>query len=299
MDFEIDFELYKIFYTVAKHSNITKAAESLYISQPAVTMSIKKLEDLLNTTLFVRNKRGVTLTTEGKVLYEHVASAIDNIKIGENRLASLKTLESGSIRIGIGTTLTKYFLMPHLEKFHKKYPKISINIDTSMTSEVLKKLDEGKLDIAIIANDTDNIKNFNVQEIKDIQYSFICNNNYKELLNKSLTLEEINSYPLLLQHSHTNTRRNLDKFASKNGLVISSDIELSSYALVIEFTKIGMGIGFIAEEFVKEELKNKELFKLDVKPAFPKQKILLITKKDYLPSFSSQKFIELLSSDKL
>ena len=207
IEFAIDFELYKIFYTVAKYSNITRAAEALFISQPAVTMSIKKLEDLLQTPLFVRSKRGVILTTEGKVLYEYVSSAMENIKIGENRISSLKTLETGNIRIGIGSTLAKHFLVKYLKIFHKNYPKININIDTSMTCEVLKKLDEGKIDIAIITNDSDSFKNFNVSHIKDLHYGFVCNNSFPDLLEKTISLEQLNNYPLLLQHSNTNSRR--------------------------------------------------------------------------------------------
>lgn len=296
IEFEIDFELYKIFYTVAKHSNITKAAEALFISQPAVTMSIKKLEDLLQTTLFVRNKRGVTLTTEGKVLYEHVASAMENIKIGENRLASLKTLETGSIRIGIGSTLTKHFLVSYLEIFHKRYPKVNINIDTSMTSEILKKLDEGKLDVAIIANDTDNFKNFNVSHIKDLHYTFVCNDSYNDLIEKTVLLQELNNYPLLLQHLNTNSRRILDNFATKNDVNLNSYMELSSHTLIIEFAKIGLGIGFVAEEFIQQELENKQLFKINISPSFPSQKLLVLTKKDFLPSFSTQKFLDIINS---
>lgn len=296
IEFEIDFELYKIFYTVSKYSNITRAAEALFISQPAVTMSIKKLEELLNTTLFVRNKRGVTLTTEGKVLYEYVTSAIENIKIGENRLSSLKALETGNIRIGIGSTLTKHFLVKYLEVFHKKYPKITINIDTSMTSDILKKLNDGKLDIAIIINNTDSFKDFNVNFSKDLNYSFVCNKNYPDLIGKKVSLEDINSYSLLLQHPNSNSRKILNAFAEKNGVKLSSDMELSSHSLVIEFAKIGLGVGFTAEEFIQDQLKSGELFKVDVQPSFPKQKLLVLTKKDYIPSFSTQKFIEIIHS---
>ncbi len=296
MEFEIDFELYKIFYTVAKYSNITRAAEALFISQPAVTMSIKKLEELLDTTLFVRNKRGVTLTTEGNVLFEHVASAMENIKIGENRLTSLKTLETGNIRIGIGSTLTKHFLVKYLEVFHKKHPKVTINIDTSMTAEVLKKLNDGKLDVAIIASSIDNFKDFNINYSRDLNYSFVCNKNYPELVDKKLSLKEICNYPLLLQHPDSNSRKMLDKFAEKNNVKLTSDMELSSHSLVIEFAKIGLGVGFTAEEFIQRELENKELFKVNITPAFPTQKLLVLTKKNYLPSFSTQEFIQVINS---
>lgn len=296
MEFEIDIELYKIFYMVAKHGNITKAAEALYISQPAVTMNIKKLEELLETTLFVRTKRGVILTNEGKVLYEHVTSAMENIKLGENRLSSLKHLDMGNIRIGIGTTLTKYFLMPYLELFHKKYPKVKINIDTSMTSEILKKLDDGKLDIAIIANSNNDFKNFNVEFTKKLEYIFVANKSFIELTKSPVKLDELNNYPLLLQHPASNSRKMLDNFTAKHDVVLKSDMELSSYSLVVEFSKIGMGIGFMVEEFVKEELNNKELYKITTTPKFPKQNLLVLTKKDYLPSFSAKKLIEIITT---
>ena len=296
MGFEIDFELYKIFYTVAKYSNITRAAEALFISQPAVTMSIKKLEELLDTALFVRNKRGVTLTTEGNVLYQHISSAIENIKIGENRLTSLKTLETGNIRIGIGSTLTKHFLVKYLETFHKKHPKITINIDTSMTTEVLKKLNDGKLDVAIISSSIDNFKDFNINYCKDLNYYFVCNKNYPELIDKKMSLNGITAYPLLLQHPNSNSRKMLDRFAEKNNVKLTSDMELSSHSLVIEFTKIGLGVGFTAEEFIQKELANNELFKVNITPKFPTQKLLVLTKKNYLPSFSTQEFIQIINS---
>ncbi|MBE5821317.1 MAG: LysR family transcriptional regulator [Clostridiales bacterium] len=294
---EIDIELYKIFYTVARLGNITRAAESLYISQPAVTMDIKKLEDLLETTLFIRTKRGVILTNEGKVLYEHVSNAMENLKLGENRLASLKDLETGNIRIGIGTTLTKYFLIDHLEKFHDKYPKVSINIDTSMTSEILNKLENGKIDIAIITNDNLNFKNFNIEYSQDIQYSFICNSDFIELTKNNIPIEKLVNYPILLQQPNSNSRRILDKFLNENNIKINSDIELSSYALIIEFARIGMGIGFVAKDFVKKELENKELFTINTIPSLPKHKIVVLTKKNYMPSYCTQKLIEIISSN--
>ena len=295
---EIDIELYKIFYTVGKFQNITKAAQALYISQPAVTMSIKKLEEQLETTLFIRTKRGVILTNEGKVLYEYVSKAMENIKIGENRIASLKNLEHGSIRIGIGTTLTKYFLMNYLEKYHEKYPNITINIDTSMTSEILSKLENGIVDMAIITNDTSNFNNFNVEYSQNINYTFVCNKDFINLTKKTISLEELKDYPLLMQHSNSNSRRILNDFTSKHNIEIDGNIELSSYALVIEFAKIGMGIGFVAKDYVSAELKSKELYEINVSPSIPKQKILVLTKKDYLPSFSAKKLIEIISSSK-
>lgn len=295
---EIDIELYKIFYTVAKYQNITKASKMLYISQPAVTMNIKKLEEQLEMTLFVRTKRGVTLTNEGQVLYEHVKEAMESIKIGENKIANLKKLESGNIRIGIGTTLTKHFLINHLDAFHKKYPKVTINIDTSITSEILKNLENGKIDLAIITTEKNVNKNLNIVYSEDIQDIFVANKDYKDKINKTIKLEELNNYPLLLQSHNSNIQEFLDKFLSKNNIELNSFMELASYSLAIDFAKIGFGISFITKNYVKDELKNKQLYEIKTIPALPERKILVLTKKDYLPSFSVQKLIEIIKENK-
>lgn len=290
----IDIELYKIFYTVASCGNITKAAEKLYISQPAVTMSIKKLETELGIKLFVRTKRGVTLTPEGKVLYEYVEKAMENISLAENKIENFKKLETGNIRIGIGTNLTKYFLVKHLEKFHKQYPKININLDTSMTMELLKKLEEDKIDMAVLASDEEISKKFNVEYVEEIQDIFIASEEFKGLRDREVTLEELSNYPLLLQSPHSHTRKFLDKLAEKNDIKLNGIMDLASYSLVIEFAKIGMGVGFVTKNYVQEELESKSVFEINVTPKIPKRKIIVLTKKNYLPSFSTSKLIDII-----
>ena len=291
---EIDIELYKTFYYVAKYKSITKAAEMLYISQPAVTMSIKKLEEQLEMTLFTRTKRGVILTNEGKVLYEYVKQAMESLKIGENRINNLKKLDTGNIRIGIGTTLTKYFLMEYLDKFHKLYPNVNINIDTSMTVDILKKLENGLVDIAIITTDKLEYKDLNIVYSRDIQDIFVASKEYYDLIGKKISLDNLNNYPLLLQSPNTSTRNFLDSFSLKHGVKLNSSMELASFSLVLEFSKIGMGIGFISKDFVENEINKKELFEIKTVPEIPKRKILVLTKKEYLPSFSASKLIEII-----
>lgn len=295
---EIDIELYRIFYEVAKEKNITKAAQSLYISQPAVTMSIKKLEEQLEMTLFIRTKRGVILTSEGQILYNHVKDAIESIKIGENRILNLKKLETGNIRIGIGTILTKFFLIDHLEKFHKEYPKITINIDTTSTSEMLRNLENGKLDIAILATDEIKYKNFNIVYSEEIQDIFIANSDFINTVGKMANLEQLNNYPLLLQNVSTSSRQFLDKFTIENGTKLNSIMDLASYSLVVEFVKIGFGIGFVTKKYVEKELNENTFFEIETYPKIPKRKIVVLTKKDYLPSFSVSKLIDIICEEK-
>jgi DNA-binding transcriptional LysR family regulator len=147
----VDFELYRIFYVVANAGNITKAADELHISQPAVTQSIRKLEGQLGGTLFIRTKRGVNLTEEGKEFYNYIKQAIEFINNAEHKFSQLINLETGCIRIGVSATLTKEFLMPYLQTFHKLYPRIEIQIETDVTIGLVPRLRKGMIDL-IVAN---------------------------------------------------------------------------------------------------------------------------------------------------
>ena len=140
---DISLDLYRIFYIVAKEGSISKAANVLFISQPAITFQIKKLEEKLGVSLFTRTKWGMILTDEGKVLFEYVSKGIENISNGENALSNLKNLDSGTIRIGVSTTICRYVLMPYLKKFHEKYPNIDIQINNNISNNLIKELRNG------------------------------------------------------------------------------------------------------------------------------------------------------------
>lgn len=292
----IDFELYRVFYTVANHGNITKASEELNISQPAISKSIKNLEEQLGGQLFVRTKRGVILTEEGKEFYYYIKQAIEYITNAENKFTDLINLETGRIRIGISTTLTKEFLLPYLEEFHKLYPKIEIQIVTNITSELLSKLKNGLIDLVILnlsnKNYEDDIEIIKCRKINDC---FVVGNNYSNLINKELSLKDLNNYPLILQNKGSNTRGFLDSIAKENGVVLKPNIELASYSLVVEFTKIGFGIGYATKEYIREKLKSKELFELKIKEKIPSRYIGIALSKNHLPNFSTKKLIDIIT----
>ena len=294
----IDFELYRIFYVVANHLNITKASEELHISQPAISKSIKNLEDQLGGQLFVRTKRGVILTDEGREFYNYIKQAIEYISNAENKFTDLINLETGCIKIGISTTLTREFLLPYLEKLHTIYPKIDIQIMTYITSDLIPRLRNGLIDLVIL-NVTD--KNYGndieIEKLKKINDCFVVNKNYKDLLDKEISLKDLNKYPLVIQAKGSNTRDFLDNFARDNGVLLKPNIELASYTLVIEFTKIGLGIGYATKEYIKNALKNKELFELKIKEKIPSRYIGMALSKNHLPNFSTKKLIEIIKSN--
>lgn len=295
----INFELYRIFYAVAKVSNISKAANDLHISQPAISKAIKKLENQLGGQLFTRTKRGVILTEEGQEFYNYISQAIESINNAENRFTDLINLEVGTIRIGISTTLTKEFLMPYLEIFHDLYPKINIQIYTNITSELLYKLTNGSIDLVILNLPYKHSNDIEITAIKTIQDCFIVGKKYQNIINKELELSELNNYPLILQVRGSSTRNFIDDFCLKNKVILNASVNLSSYSLVVEFTKAGFGIGYATKEYIKKELKNKQLFELNIKPKIPKKSIGLAYSKKTMPNFSTKKLIEIILDNKL
>lgn len=291
----IDFELYRIFYTVANNGNITKAAEELNITQPAISKAIKKLEEQMGGQLFVRTKRGVVLTVEGKEFYKYIKQAMEYITNGENKFTELINLDTGCIRIGISTTLTKEFLLPFLKKFHKQYPKIDIQIYTYLTADLIPKLRNGLIDLVIL-----NMTNINYGEdieiipCKKVHDCFIVNESHK-LANKKVSLKDLNKYPLVLQSKNSNTRIFLDEFAKTHNVTLKPNIELASYSLVVEFAKIGLGIGYATKEYLTEELKNNEIKILDLEETIPSRYIGIATSTNHIPNFCTKKLIEIIT----
>ena len=295
----IDFELYRIFYTVANNGNITDAAKELNISQPAISKSIKNLEEQLGGTLFIRTKRGVILTSEGKEFYNYIKKAIEYITSAENKFTDLINLETGCIRIGISTTLTKEFLLPYLEKFHKLYPNIDIMISTNISSELLTKLRNGLIDIVILnLNNKKYDDDIEIIKCKEINDCFVINNDYLNLNNLNLSIKDLNNYPLILQTKESNTRDFIDNFAKEHNVIFKPNMELASYTLVVTLVKIGFGIGYATKEYIKKELENKELFELKIKETIPPRYIGIALCKNNLPNFSTKKLIEIIKNKK-
>ena len=292
----IDFELYRVFYAVANNGNITKASEELNISQPAISKSIKHLEEQLGGNLFIRTKRGVVLTEEGKEFYNYIKQAIEYINNAENKFTELVNLETGCIKIGISATLTKEFLLPYLEKFHEMYPKIDIQIITNISSELLPKLRNGLIDIVILNLARENYGNdIEIIKCKKISDCFAVNKNYLDLVNKEISLKDLNKYPLILQTKGSNTREFLDNFASNNNVILKPNMELASYSLVLEFTKIGLGIGYVTKNYIKKELTDKKLYELKIKEKIPSRFVGIALSKNHVPNFSTKKLIEIIN----
>ena len=195
----INFELYRIFYVVATVGNITKASKELCISQPAVTKQIKQLEDQLGGELFIRTKRGVILTDNGKEIYHHIKQAMNCFSNAEMQFSNLKELGSGTLKIGASTTLSKLFLVEHLKEFHESYPNVAIQILTNPSFELKEMLKDGKVDL-VVAKDFSIVDDplLEKEKLGSLHHAFIASDYFKELKNKKIPLRLRNEYPQLI-----------------------------------------------------------------------------------------------------
>lgn len=261
----INLELYKVFYYVAKNESISRAANELSISQPAISKSIKTLEEQINTNLFVRKREGVELTEAGETIYKKIKEAMDLITSAENDLEALTNMESGIINIGASKTILHEFLMPHIKSFHIKYPKIKIRIFTDKTSDLIRKSKMGLIDVIFTNLPYNNLpKQFETYKLMSLHDCLVANDSFSEYKNKKLQKKDLENLPLLILTKGATTRIRFDDFCTLNNIKINPIMEFGSNTLIKEFTEAGFGIGLLTEEHIKDELENNKLFKLNI-----------------------------------
>ena len=313
METESTLSSYHIFNAVAEAGNISKAAKNLYISQPAISRAVSKLEQTLSVKLFIRNSRGVHLTEEGRLLYEHTRSAFDSLRQGEENLRRITTLGIGQLRIGVSTTLCKYILMPYLQKFIQEYPHIQLTIQCHSTFETLALLEEGKIDIGLVGESSSlhSLEFLPVTEVEDV---FVATDTYlKNLkLRTQNTIPELDSSKknrrssskkavdtgifkegtLMLLDENNVSRLYIDNYLRQNHIETGQILEVSNMDLLIDFAKIGIGIGCVIRKFVEKELEDHSLIELPLPTRISKRQIGFAYNKTTLQSHATQKFID-------
>ena len=275
----VKLELYKVFKEVAEAGNITAAAQSLYISQSAVSQSIKQLENELQTRLFSRNSRGVSLTGEGKMLYEYVRSAMGLLETGEAKLSQTRELQMGHLTIGASDTVTSQFLLPYLDRFHRQYPAIRIQIVSGRSHKVLGLLQSGKVDIAFASTPADpgSLTTFPCFATHSV---FVAGADYPCDFDHVYSLQEIARFPLILLERKASSRLYLEKYFLQNGLHLDPEIELGARSLLVDLAAIGFGVAGVTEEFVTRELESGRLKKLKTSFEIPPRSVDLCVLRD-------------------
>lgn len=284
-------DLYRIFNVVSRNKSFSSAAQELFMTQPAVSQAISKLEKELDILLFYRTSKGVVLTNEGKLLNEHIKSALGIINAAEDKILEFKTLKTGQLRIGVGDTISRYFLLPYLEKFHKGYPGIKLNILNGTTTEICEFIKSGKVDIGV-CNLPIQDEGLHVIPCKEIQDIFVCGEKYINLTKQPVSFDYLLKMPLIFLEKKSNSRLFVEHFFEKRGFPISPVFELGSFDLVLEFAKINLGISCVIKEFSKDYLDKGDLYEVKLEEEIPKRFIGLCYLENVPLSRAAKRFIE-------
>jgi DNA-binding transcriptional LysR family regulator len=293
----ISFDYYKVFYYVAKYQNITKAAKTLYLSQPTVSRCMQNLELSLDCSLFQRTKKGVILTPEGQLLYNNVSKACEYIFKAEEALKMQKTFSSGIIRIGATQTTLTHYMMPYFEKFRINYPNIKLKITTHSTPDAIKSVSSGFVDFAIAASPIETDAYIKAQKLWKFNDIAIAGNMFSYLKNKPMHISEIAKEPIICMEPRTTTRKFWEKIFLENGITLNPEIELETPDLITSMAEHNMGIGFVPEAYAKNAIEKGTIFKIKIAENIPSRYICIITDSRHPISAAGNKFIELLKEN--
>ncbi len=290
---QINLELYRVFYIVAKTGSLTKAKKELFISQPAISQAIKQLETQLGGRLFIRTSKGMELTSEGKVMFEYVEQAYGLINMAENKFSQMKGVAFGEISIGASDTLSKFFLINHIRRFREKYRDINIRITNRTSEENISLLKAGKIDMAII-NYTAGLDEPSVEftPCATVGECLVASKSWIGRPDHPLSAGELSRYPLIMLERKSSTRREIETAIVEAGGSVRPTLELCSVDMIVECAKIGMGLGLVTKEFVKDELARGELVEVPTTFALPRRNITIATMKGVPLNFAATKFCE-------
>lgn len=294
----VNLELYRVFYTVAKCGSLTRAAEELYISQPAVSQAVKQLENQLGVPLFNRTHRGMELSQQGgKLIFKQVEEALSILDKAESRLSEMSTAAVGAMRIGATDGIFSNILADKIAQFNAAYPAVKIELITGTSPETLTQLKENKCDIGFInlpIEDKDVHFTGTVAHLSDV---FVAGRKFSHLAGKKLRLASLQEFPLIMIEENTVARRALKTFLENLGVNLAADIEVENWDLMIKFALKGMGIGCVPREYAKQYLDSGELFELDVDPALPVRGVGIALPKSIPASFAIKQFVNMFADD--
>ena len=289
---DISLELYKVFYYVATTLSFSEASRQLFISQSAVSQSIKTLERKLEQPLFIRSTKRVQLTPAGKVLLKHIEPAMNLIQRGENQLTDRQSLGLGQLHIGASDTICRYFLVPYLERFHREFPGAHIKVTNATSIRCVELLETGQVDLIVVNSPNSYLGNVpNVKKIKDFQDVFIANEAFKELKGKKVSFKELLDYPILMLDRKSTTSEYLHNLFLQNQLDLVPEIELSSNDLLIDLARIGLGIAFIPDFCLSQTADSDSLFIVETKESLPERELVIAHNEKVPVSKAAQEFL--------
>ncbi len=275
----VDLDLYRAFHYVARAGTISGAARELFLSQPAVSQAIKRLETQLDVKLLLRTSKGVRLTKEGEILDQHIAQAYSLMESAERKIRDVRSLGAGEIRIGASDTICKHYLIPYLEAFHRTYPKLRIHVTNRTTPETIALLQAGKVDLGVINLPVEAGPELVMRETLVVHDCFVAGGRYRDLGRQPMSLKDLSEHPILMLETASNTRRYVDRWALGMGVRLEPEIELGSIDLLVEFACVGLGVACVVREFVEQEIKTGRLCEVRLTEPIPQRNIGVVTLK--------------------
>lgn len=286
-------EYYKVFYYVAVSGSVTQAAKELSISQPAVSQSLKNLEESLGIPLFIRTARGVSLTQEGEVLFGYISRGYETMELGEKRLRQMLNMESGEIHIGASDMTLRFYLLPFLEKFHQICPGIRIVVSNAPTPETLESLRHGKIDFGVVSTPFQE-EGLNCRKVREIEDIFVAAKSFSAYEGSIHPLKDLEKLPLIFLEKDTSSRRYVDQFMEANGVELTPEFELATSDMIVQFACRGLGVGNVVRDFAQEQMEKGQLFEVKFESAIPRRHFCVVTAKDGYLSVAARKLLELM-----
>lgn len=293
---DINMEYYKIFYYVAKEGSFTKAGEELCVSQPAVSQSIKLLEENLGAKLFMRVPKGVKLTPEGEALYSYVKRGYEYIKMGEEQFKKMLDLEHGEIRIGASDMTLQFYLLPYLEQFHESYPGIKVLVTNAPTPSTLELLYDDKIDFGVVSEPFQVKTGIISKRVKRIRDIFVAGSKFDFLQGRVMEYKDLERLPIISLEHNTSTRRYVNEFLELNQVILNPEFELATSDMIVKFAVRNLGIGCVVKDFADQALDSKQLFRLKFSSEIPERNICIVTGRQSPISEAANRLLEMLNT---
>lgn len=290
-------EYYKVFYFAAKAGSLTTAAKQLSISQPAVSQSLKQLEDQLGVSLFYRASRGIRLSPEGELLFSHVARAYEQLELGERKLAQMVGMGMGEVRIGASDMTLQFYLLPYLEMFHEKFPGIKVVVTNAPTPETINNLQNGQIDFAVVSTPVDLSHDMKAVKVKEIQDIFVAGRRFTQYKNHTLDLQTLESLPLIFLEQNTSTRSYMDNILLGKNIHVRPEFELATSDMIVQFALRNLGVGCIVKDFAEPHINSGKLFELRFNEMIPKRHFCVVTASKSPMSLAAQNLIDIIYND--
>lgn len=290
---DINYELYKVFYYVAKTLSFSDASKALFISQSAVSQSVKTLEKKLGQNLFLRSTKKVQLTTEGEILFKHIEPAMNLIRKGEAQLLDTSSLSGGQLRIAASDTICRYYLVPYLNRFHSAYPGVHIKVTNSTSIECAHILENGQVDFIVTNYPNSSLQStLKIRPIYEFHDVFIANPEHFPLKGRSVSLMKLLEYPIMMLDRKSTTSEFLHSVFQQSHLDLVPEIELSSNDLLIDLARIGLGIAFVPDYCVP--VQDDRLFRLNLEERLPSRKLVVACSENFPVSQAAKQFMDML-----